>query len=358
MKVTKVLFSLSILVLLFASMTGCAPAATPEAAQPEAPVAEQPAAEAPAEEAAPVAEEPAAAKVYTYNDLVVGFLQTGSEGGWRAANSASFKETAAQLGITLKFYDSQNDLAKQVAGFQQFIQDPEVNVIVLQPLEVTGWEQVLKDAKAAGKTVVLSDRRIDGFEDYYVTFIGADFVEEGRKAGREMCELLKDSPTKNVWELVGNVGAAAAIDRGVGFRETAAECGITVTKSQTANWSVVEGKQVTEAWLKETKDVQGIFGQNDEMAFGAIEALKEAGLVPAVDVKLISVDATAGAFQAMLDGTLNVTVECNPLLAPQVYEAAVAALNGETLPKWIPSQESVFYMVDPNLPEIAAGRKY
>jgi simple sugar transport system substrate-binding protein len=82
--------------------------------------------------------------------------------------------------------------------------------------------------------------------------------------------------------------------------------------------TVVEGKQVTEAWLKETQDVQGIFGQNDEMAFGAIEALKEAGLVPAQDVKIISVDATAGAFQAMLDGTLNVTVECNPLLAPQV----------------------------------------
>lgn len=324
----------------------------------EAPLAEEPAAEEPA------AEEPAAAGTLAcspnceYKDLVVGFLQTGSEGGWRAANTASFKETAEQLGLTLKFYDSQNDLAKQVAGFQQFIQDPEVNVIIMSPLEVTGWEQVLKDAKAAGKPVLLSDRRIDGFEDLYVSFIGADFVEEGRKAGREMCKLLEGSASKNVWELVGNVGAAPAIDRGTGFRETAKECGIEVTKSQTANWSVVEGKQVTEAWLKETKDVQGVFGQNDEMAFGAIEALKEAGLVPAVDVKIISVDATAGAFQAMLDGTLNVTVECNPLLAPQVYAAALAAVNGETLPKWIPSEESVFFMDDPNLQSIADGRKY
>ena len=294
----------------------------------------------------------------TYEDLVVGFLQTGSEGGWRAANTASFKETAEQLGLTLKFYDSQNDLAKQVAGFQQFIQDPEVNVIVMSPLEVTGWEQVLKDAQAAGKIVILSDRRIDGFEDMYATFVGADFVEEGRKAGTEMCKMLEGSDSKNVWELQGNVGSAPAIDRGTGFRETAEECGIVVTKTQTANWSISEGKQVTEAWLKETKDVQGIFGQNDEMAFGAIEALKEAGLVPAEDVKIISVDATSGAFQAMLDGTLNVTVECNPLLAPQVYEAALAVLNGETLPKWIPSEESVFYMDDPNLQSIADGRKY
>ena len=341
-----------LIVLASMILTACQPAVVAT----EAPVVDAPAAtEAPVE--APVATE-APAKVWTYADMTVGFLQTGSEGGWRAANTASFKETADQLGLNLKFYDSQNDLAKQVAGFQQFIEDPEVDVIIMSPLEVTGWEQVLKDAAAAGKPVILSDRRIDGFEDLYVTFIGADFVEEGRKAGTEMCKLLEGSEKKNVWELVGNVGAAPAIDRGKGFRETAEACGITVVNSQTANWSVVEGKQVTEAWLKESKDVQGIFGQNDEMAFGAIEALKEAGLVPAVDVKIISVDATAGAFQAMLDGTLNVTVECNPLLAPQVYEAALAALNGETLPKWIPSQESVFYMVDPNLKDIAAGRKY
>jgi simple sugar transport system substrate-binding protein len=136
------------------------------------------------------------------------------------------------------------------------------------------------------------------------------------------------------------------------------ECGLEVTKSQTANWSITEGKQVTEAWLKETQDVQAIFGQNDEMALGAIEALKEAGLVPGEDVKVLSVDATAGAFDAMLDGVLNVAVECNPLLAPQVYEAALKAANQEDLPDWIPSQEDVFRSTDPNLAEIAEGRKY
>jgi simple sugar transport system substrate-binding protein len=136
------------------------------------------------------------------------------------------------------------------------------------------------------------------------------------------------------------------------------ECGIEIAKSQTGNWSITEGKQVTEAWLKETKDVQGIFAQNDEMGLGAIEALKEAGLKPGVEVKVLSVDATAGAFKAMLAGELNTTVECNPLLAPQVYEAALKALNGEELPKWVPSQEGVFRAVDQNLQEIADGRKY
>jgi len=293
-----------------------------------------------------------------YSDLVVGFIQTGSEGGWRAANSASFRETAKQVGLKLKFYDSQNDLAKQVAGFRQFIQDPEVNVIVLAALETTGWEEVLQQAKDAGKIVIIEDRRIDAPEDLYATYIGSDFAEEGRKAADEMCRLLEGMQGKNVWELVGNIGSSAAKDRGQGFREKMAACGIEITNSQTGNWSATEGKQVTEAWLKESKDVQGIFAQNDEMGFGAIEALKEAGLTPGVDVKIISVDATAGAFDALLEGALNVTVECNPLLAPQVYEAALKAANGETLPKWVPSEEGVFYADDPNLQEIIAGRTY
>ena len=294
----------------------------------------------------------------TYKNMTVGFIQTGSEGGWRAANTASFKETATQLGINLKFYDAQNKLENQISAFKNFIADKDVNVIILAALETTGWEEVLKEAQAAGKTVVLEDRRIDAAEDLYVTYIGSDFTEEGRKSADEICKLLEGSASKNVWELVGNVGSSAAKDRGQGFREKMGECGITITKSQTANWSITEGKTVTEAWLKETKDVQAIFAQNDEMGLGAIEALKEAGLKPGVDVFILSVDATAGAFKAMLAGELNVTVECSPLLAPQAYEAALKALNGVSLPKWVPSQEGVFRSTDPNLQTITDGRKY
>jgi ABC-type sugar transport system substrate-binding protein len=272
------------------------------------------------------------------------------------------KETANVLGVTLKYYDSAaspRDPARyQVVTFQQFIEDPEVNVIVISPIASTGWEESLQQAKDAGKVVVIVDRRIDAPEDLYSTFVSSNFVEEGRKAGTEMCKLLEESEKKNVWELAGSESSTVAIDHGKGFRETSAECGIVILKSQTGNFWGPEGKQVTEAWLKKSMDVQGIFAQNDDMALGAIEALKEADLVPTVDVKIVSIDATAGAFKAMLNGDLNVTVECNPLLAPQVYEAALAALNGETLPKWIPSQEGIFRMDDPNLKEIAAGRKY
>jgi len=353
-------FKTLVFVLIVAALVlaACAPTAPAATEPPAAPAAtEPPAAPTVAPPAAPAAGL-ACSPNCQYSDLVVGFLQTGSEGGWRAANTASFKETADQLGLKLKFYDSQNDLANQVAGFHQFNQDPEVNVIILAALETTGWEDVLKEAQAAGKVVVIEDRRIDAPEDLYATYIGSDFAEEGRKSADEMCKLLEGSEKKIVWELVGNVGSSAAKDRGQGFRERMGECGIEITNSQTGNWSITEGKAVVETWLKTSKDVQGIFAQNDEMGLGAIEALKEAGLVPGTDVQVLSVDATAGAFKAMLAGELAVTVECNPLLAPQVYEAALKAANGEELPKWVPSQEGVFRASDPNLQAIADGRKY
>jgi len=284
--------------------------------------------------------------------MVVGFLQHSAECCWRAANTASFKETAQKLGITLKYYETTGDIMQQVAGFRHFIADEEVNVIVVSALEAEGWEDELMEAKAAGKIVIIEDRRIDASEDLYATYIGSDFMEEGRKAAVEMCRLLEGMPGRKVWELVGNVGSSIAVDRSVGFREKMGECGIELITSSTGNWSAVEAKQLTEAWLKESRDVQGIFAQNDEMALGAIEALKGSGLKPGVDVKIVSIDATAGAFKAMLAGELNVSVECNPLLAPQVYEAALKALNGETLPKWIPTIETVYRSDMPELREI------
>lgn len=302
----------------------------------------------------------AATKTHKYKDMVVGFIQTGSEGGWRTANTSSFKETAKQLGIKLKFYDAQNKLENQVSAFRNFIADKNVNVIILAALETTGWEDVLKEAQAAKKVVIIEDRRIDAPEDLYHTYIGSDFAEEGRKGAAEMCALLKDSPNKKIVELVGNVGSSAAKDRGQGFREKMGDCGIEVIESQTGNWSATEGKAVMEAWLKKhpAGTIAGVFAQNDEMGLGAIQAIKEAGLKPGKDVKVLSFDATAGAFKAMQEGVLNVSVECNPLLAPQVYDAALKALNGKSLPKWVPSQEGVFRASDPNLAKVFKTRKY
>jgi galactofuranose transport system substrate-binding protein len=297
-------------------------------------------------------------KVYGYKDLSISMVMTGSESEWRAVNIASFRDTAIALGVKLKFYERAAPGNYQQYDLKQAIDDPEVNVIVINPIELTGWEESLQKAKDAGKIVIITDHKVDAPEDLYTTFISSDFVEEGRKAGREMCKLLEGSPMKNIWEIAGYVENRVAVDRGKGFREIATECGIVISSSQAADWSTDESRKITETWLKEGRDVQGIFAQNDDMGLGVIEALKKADIAPAVDIKIVSIDAKSAAFKAMLNGELNVTVEYNPMFAPQVYEAALAALNGETLPKWIPVQESVFSMDDPNLQEIAAGRKY
>jgi ABC-type sugar transport system substrate-binding protein len=297
----------------------------------------------------------------TYKDMTVGFIQTGSESGWRAANTSSFKETATQLGINLKFYDSQNKIENQVSAFHQFNTDSSVNAIVLAAIDVTGYDTVLAEAKSNGKIVVMEDRRIDAAPSNYYTYIGSDFIEEGHKVAAAMCDLLKNSTKKNVVEISGAVGASAAIDRAKGFREKIGDCGITITASQTGNWGVPESKAVMEAFLKQSTDIQGVFGHNDEEAIGAIQAIDEAGLKAGVDIFTIGVDATADGFKYLITGELNADIECNPLLAPQVYEAILKAMNGDTtIPTWVPSQEGQFFAAQgaDALKAILLTRKY
>jgi simple sugar transport system substrate-binding protein len=307
------------------------------------------------------AQSPAASGQYTYGDMTVGFIQTGSESGWRAANTASFKETAEQLGIDLKFYDAQNKLENQVSAFHQFNQDPAVDVIILAALDVAGYDEVLQEAKDNGKIVVLEDRRIDADPSMYATYIGSDFNLEGQKAATAMCDLLEDSENKKIVEITGAVGASAAIDRAAGYREAMEDCGIEIIDSQTGNWGVAESKAVMEAFLKNHEgEIAGVFGHNDEEAIGAVQAIEEAGLIPGQDIKVIGVDATAHGFEYLIPGKINHLVECNPLLAPQVYEASLAAMNGQELPKWVPSQEGEFSASQgaEELTAILATRKY
>jgi ABC-type sugar transport system substrate-binding protein len=296
--------------------------------------------------------------LYTYGDMVVGFIETDAKDGWSGAKINSFKDTASNLGIQLKFYNVQGDFNKQLSAFRDFIANKDVNVIVLAAVQSSGWDDVLKQAQAAGKIVVLEDNRIDAPEDLYATYVGPDMVEEGRKAAEAMCKLLEGSAKKNVVELVGDTSTSYARDRDQGFREKMGDCGITITQSKIGNWNATDSEIVMAALLNSSRDIQGVFAQNDAMGLGAIQALKASGLKPGTDVKIVSIDGSRAGFQAMIDGDLNVTVECSPDLAPEVYEAALKALNGETLPKWIPVEESVFFMDDPNLKEIAVDRKY
>ncbi|MBX3055650.1 MAG: ABC transporter substrate-binding protein [Anaerolineae bacterium] len=289
----------------------------------------------------------------TMDDLVVGYAQIGAESEWRTANTASIKETAEQLGVDLRFSDAQQKQENQIAAIRSYIAEG-VDVIGFSPVVETGWETVLQEAKDAGIPVIMVDRRADVPRELYATYLGSDFVEEGRKAGNEMNTLLPEGG--KIVELVGTVGSAPANDRYSGFRETLND-NIEIVASQSGDFTRAKGKEVMEAFLKNYgSDIVGLYAHNDDMAIGAIQAIEEYGLKPGEDIKIVSIDAVRGAFEAMIAGKLNVTVECNPLLGPQFYDLALRAVNGEQLPDWVPSEESVYY--PDNAAELLPERKY
>jgi simple sugar transport system substrate-binding protein len=293
------------------------------------------------------------------NKIVLGFAQIGAESEWRTANTESIKSAAKDAGIELKFSDAQQKQENQIKALRSYIAQ-KVDVIAFSPVVESGWGTVLREAKAAKIPVILSDRAVDEKDEtLWVTFMGSDFVEEGRRAGRWLVEKTKGTTGDvNIVELQGTVGSAPAIDRKKGFEEIIkADPRYKIIRSQTGDFTRAKGKEVMEAFLKaEGKKINVLYAHNDDMAIGAIQAIEEAGLKPAKDILIISVDAVKGAFEAMIAGKLNVSVECSPLLGPQLMQAVKDLKAGKTLPRRIVTQEGVFPM------EVAAkefpNRKY
>lgn len=291
----------------------------------------------------------------TYQDLVVGYAQVGAESEWRTGNTASVKETAEQLGIELKFADAQQKQENQIRALRSFIAQ-KVDVIGIPPVVETGWETVFKEAKEAGIPIILVDRRAAVPEDLYATYLGSDFVEEGRNAARVMAKLMDGKA--NIVELVGTIDSAPANDRYKGFREILQDYpDMKIMDSQSGDFTRAKGKEVMDAFLKKHgKSITALYAHNDDMAIGAIQAIEEHGLRPGVDIKIVSIDAIRDAFKAMIAGKLSATVECNPLLGPQFLELALKVVNGEPVPKWVPSNESIYYPDDAK--EVLPTRKY
>ena len=296
---------------------------------------------------------------FAQGKIVLGFSQVGAESEWRTANTESIKSSAKDAGIELKFSDAQQKQENQIKAIRAFIAQ-KVDVIAFSPVVASGWGTVLREAKAAKIPVILSDRAVDEKDDsLWVSFMGSDFVEEGRRAGRWLVEKMKGTTTPvNIVELQGTVGSAPAIDRKKGFEEIIkADPKFKIIRSQTGDFTRAKGKEVMEAFLKaEGKKINVLYAHNDDMAIGAIQAIEEAGMKPAKDIVIISIDAVKGAFEAMIAGKLNVSVECSPLLGPQLMQAVKDLKAGKTLPKRIVTQEGVFPM------EVAAkefpNRKY
>ncbi|HWP40021.1 MAG TPA: ABC transporter substrate-binding protein [Tepidisphaeraceae bacterium] len=274
--------------------------------------------------------------------LVVGFSQIGAESAWRTANTRSIREEAEKRGIDLRFSDAQQKQENQIKALRSFIAQ-RVDVIMFSPVIETGWGPVMQEIRAAGIPVIVADRRPDVDESMYVTFIGSDFVEEGRRAAEWLAGRMNGQA--NIAELQGTTGSAPANDRAKGFREVLERYpGMKIIKSQTGDFTRSGGKEVMEAFLKspEGPQINALFAHNDDMALGAIQAIEEVGRKPGQDIIIVSIDGVKGAFEAMVAGKLNCTVECNPLIGPQLFDAVEKLMRGEPLPKRIAVEEGVY----------------
>ncbi|GAA3919684.1 LacI family transcriptional regulator [Amorphoplanes auranticolor] len=276
--------------------------------------------------------------------ITMGFSQVGAESGWRTANTKSIQESAATAGIDLKFSDAQGKQENQIKAIRSFIAQ-RVDVIAFSPVVESGWDTVLKEAKDANIPVILTDRSVDSQDKtLYKSFIGSDFVLEGKKAGEWLVKEYEGKPEPvNIVELQGSPGAAPANDRKAGFAEVIkADPKFKVIASQTGQFTRTDGKEVMEAFLKAHQDIDVLYAHNDDMGLGAIEAIEAAGKKPGTDIKIITVDAVKDGMTALAAGKINYIVECSPLLGPQLMDLAKKVKAGETVEQRVVTEETTF----------------
>ena len=281
--------------------------------------------------------------------LTVGFSQIGSESGWRAAETPVTKQEAEKRGIDLKFADAQQKQENQIKAIRGFIAQG-VDAILVAPVVATGWESVLQEAKEEEIPVILLDRQIEAPEDLYLTAVTSDQVHEGKVAGDWLVKEVGDKPC-NVVELQGTTGSSPAINRKKGFEEAlAGHDNIKITRSQTGDFTRTKGKEVMESFIKAEgggKEICAVYAHNDDMAVGAIQAIKEAGLKPGSEIKIVSIDAVPDIFKAMADGEANATVELTPNMAGPAFDALDAYLKDKKEPpKWIQTESKLYTAAD------------
>ncbi|WP_413203449.1 galactofuranose ABC transporter, galactofuranose-binding protein YtfQ [Rhodospirillum sp. A1_3_36] len=283
-------------------------------------------------------------------DMTVGFSQIGSESGWRAAETSVSKAEAEKRGITLKIADAQQKQENQIKAIRSFIAQG-VDAIFLAPVVATGWEAVLEEAKDAEIPVILLDRDIETKDpSLYLTAVTSDSVHEGEVAGKWLVDTVAGKSC-DVVELQGTVGASVATNRKEGFEKGIAGAdNVKIIRSQTGEFTRAKGKEVMESFIKAENGGKGIcalYAHNDDMALGAIQAIKEAGLKPGQDILVVSIDSVPDIFKAIADGEANATVELTPNMAGPAFDALVAYKDGTEPPKWIQT-ESKLYTKDSN----------
>lgn len=297
------------------------------------------------------------------NLIVVGISQVGAESDWRVANSESMKAVFTEAkGYRLLYEDARQKQENQIIAVRKFIQQ-RVDYIVLMPIGEIGWDSVLQEARDAGIPVILVDRMVDvEDETLYTAHVGSDFYEEGAKAVAWM-ERRYGGGTKpvNIVHIQGTLGSTPQIGR-----TSALENGI----QKHSNWNLLaqldgdftqaKTYEVMRRYLEALppeQDIDVVYCENDNEAFGAIEALEERGYVCGRNVDVICFDATRNALKLCMEGKIALAVECNPLQGPLVEEIIQTIEAGQMPQKQHYIKEQAF--TAKNLTEqMIAAREY
>ena len=320
--------------------------------------------------------------------ITVGFSQVGAESDWRTANTESMKSTfSEENGYELIFDDAQQKQENQLTAIRNFIQQ-EVDYILLAPVTETGWDTVLQEAKDADIPVIIVDRMVDVSDDsLYTTWIGTDSLLEGRKAAEWLNAYTTakgiDAKDVNIVDIQGTIGSTAQIGRSKGLEEGVDNYGWNLLAQQSGEFTQAKGQEVMESMLKQYDNINVVYCENDNEAFGAIDAIEAAGKTVGSDIEngeimVMSFDTTNAGLTDTLAGKIACDVECNPLHGPRAEELIKALEAGEEVEKLNYVDEEIFatddtvdkvkavnsldeegeYAVTPITQEIIDGRAY
>ncbi|MFC5286440.1 ABC transporter substrate-binding protein [Actinokineospora guangxiensis] len=263
---------------------------------------------------------------------VVGFSQSEKEANpFRIAETRSIRDEAEKVGVgRLLVTNADSNLGKQVSDIQSMLAQG-AQVLIVAPLNSEGLEPALRAARDKKVPVITIDRKLGSAKacQDYLTFIGSDFVEQGRRAGELMNEVTGGEAKVAI--LLGASGNNVTTDRTAGFKDyvAASAPGIEVVAEQTGDFSREKGQAVTEQLLQANPDITAIYAENDEMALGAVTAIKAAGKKPGQDIKIVSIDGTRNAVQGIVDGEINAVVESNPRFGPLAFQTIAGFAGGE-----------------------------
>lgn len=295
--------------------------------------------------------------------VTIGFSQVGAESDWRTANSISIKQTfTPERGYDLLFEDAKQKQSNQIMAIRRFIQQ-EVDYIVFSPVVESGWDTVLEEAKRAGIPVIVIDRKVSVRDTgLYTAWIGSNFYLEGQKACKVLNHYVEENqvPEVNIVNIQGTLGATSQIGRTNALEDAADKYGWNLLAQESGEYTEAKAYEVMTKMLKEYEDINFVYCENDNEAFGAIDAIRDAGKTvgPGGDIQIISFDATQEGLRRMRNGEILIDAECNPEQGYYVEKVMGQIEDKELLQKEWNVPEEVFANIPENYEIMLGGKRY